>query len=272
MKLYVGFIFFIFGLYFCLTYTHKDLIENLENKDEQKEENYEGEEQDVPERCHNLLIQKGDELHLVNTKKAMIPGVNPIKFKDLGEYILYLKWQQKMGIDCPVLYFRTTYDTQGKVGYRLLDDPLHPQGGVKSELLHSKGLTWNDELLDASRDSKLYNKNQYAGFDPQDQHIGENTILDEKHITGGMWNPMQSDWAGIGKSEKYAKTIGKARTRGVDELLNPIHDKKFDKDRMSIQDTMLKSKNTRHMLKSEENDMRAENEKKNNTIKEALKK
>ena len=272
MKLYVGFIFFIFGLYFCLTYTHKDLIENLDNMTKKNSQDYNGEEQDVPEKCYNLLIQKGDELHLVNTKKAIIPGVNPIKFKDLGDYILYLKWQEKMGIDCPILYFRTTYDTQGKVVYRLLDDPLNPQGGVKSELLHSKGLTWNDELSDASRDSKLFNKNLYAGFDPQDQHIGENTILDEKYITGGMWNPMQSDWAGIDKSEKYAKTIGKARTRGVDELLDPIPDKKFDKDRMLVQDTMLKSKNTRNISRKKQNDLKVENTKKNNTIKEALKK
>tara|TARA_B100000795_G_C22789330_1_gene436133 strand:+ start:45 stop:821 length:777 start_codon:yes stop_codon:yes gene_type:complete len=256
-------IFFIFGLYFCLTCTHKDLIENFDNKPDPS----------VPDKCYNLLIQKGSELHLVNTKKARIPGVNPIKFKDLGDYIFYLKWQQKMGIDCPILFFRTTYDTQGKIGYRLLDDPLNPQGGVKSELLHSKGIKWYDEVLDASTEGTLFNQNQYAGFDPQDQQIGENTILDEKHITGGSWNPMQSDWKGIKKSEKYAQTIGKARTRGIDELLDPIHDnKKFDKDRMSIQDDLLKSKNTRNIEKRERNDLSSENIEKNKTIKEALKK
>tara|TARA_Y100001970_G_scaffold60664_1_gene77172 strand:+ start:8168 stop:8968 length:801 start_codon:yes stop_codon:yes gene_type:complete len=263
MKLYVAFVFFIFGLYFCLTYSHKDLIEQFENKPDPN----------IPEKCYNLLVQKGDELHLVNTKKAIIPGVNPIKFKDLGDYILYLKWQQKMGIDCPVLFFRTTYDTQGKVGYRLLDDPLNPQGGVKSELLHSKGLKWRDELLDASTEGTLFNKNQYAGFDPQDQHIGDNTILDEKHITGGRWNPMQSDWDGIKTSTKYAKTIEKSRTRSVDDLLNPIHDnKKFNKDRMLVQDTMLKSKNTRNMTRRKQNDLNTENNEKNKVIKEALKK
>ena len=31
--------------------------------------------------CPNLLIKKGKELHLTNTKKAKVPGVNPIIFK-----------------------------------------------------------------------------------------------------------------------------------------------------------------------------------------------
>ena len=165
MKSYVAAVIFIFGLYYCLTYTRSEIREYFDNSEP---------DPSIPSRCYNLLIQKGSVYHLVNTKKALIAGVNPIKFKDLGEYIQYVKWQQKMNIDCPVLYFQTTYDTQGKMGYRFLEDPLNPQGGVKSELLHSpKSKKWFDELLDASTDSKFFNKHQYAGFDPDDQHIGE---------------------------------------------------------------------------------------------------
>ena len=47
---------FILGLLFTLTYRHKDLIEGFEFQD----------------KCPNLLIKKGKEIHLVNTKKAMV--------------------------------------------------------------------------------------------------------------------------------------------------------------------------------------------------------
>ena len=265
MKSYIAFIIFIFGLYFCLTYTHGDIRESFDNSEP---------DPSIPSRCYNLLIQKGSQYHLVNTKKAMIPGVNPIKFKDLGEYVQYVKWQQKMKINCPVLYFQTTYDTQGKVGYRLLDDPLNPQGGVKSELLHTpKSKKWFDELLDASTDSKMFNKYQYAGFDPEDQHIGEHTILDEKYVTGGMWNPMQSDWGGIEKSEKYAKLAAAERTRSVDELLEPIIDKHSEnRDRMAVQVELLKPTNTRVKGRRERNEEISKNNLNNRIIKDALKK
>ena len=63
----------LFGLYFCINYSHKDLIENFENAPNKN----------IPEDCPNLLVQKGSQLQLLNTKKAIVPGVNPIIFKDL---------------------------------------------------------------------------------------------------------------------------------------------------------------------------------------------
>ena len=42
----------------------------------------------------------------------MIPGVNPIKFSNLEEYAEYVKWGQKVGLKCPILYFEQTYDAQ----------------------------------------------------------------------------------------------------------------------------------------------------------------
>ena len=82
--------------------------------------------------CPNLLVKKGKELHLINTKKAMIPGVNPIKFDNLEEYAEYIKWSKKVGIKCPILYYEETYNTQNQKGLRLLDDPLNPTAGLPS--------------------------------------------------------------------------------------------------------------------------------------------
>ena len=83
---------FILGLLFTLTYKHTDLVEGF----------------DLNDKCPNLLIKKGKELHLVNTKKAMIPGVNPIKFDNLEEYAEFVKYQKYMNINCPILYYEET--------------------------------------------------------------------------------------------------------------------------------------------------------------------
>jgi len=259
MKLYVIFTLFLFGLYFCLNYTHKDLVENFNNYDDYDVKS------SIPNKCPNLLVQKGKELHLVNTKKALIPGVNPIKFKDLGEYIEYAKWQQKMEKDCPILYFQQTYDTQGKRGYRLLDNPLNPKGGVKSELLDTPNMY--DTLVDASKDHKPYNKNLYSGFDPENQQIGENTILDENYITGGQWNPMQSDWKGLRQSELEAKEMLKKRGRSLSDIDAPINN---DIDRIEAQTDLLRSKNTRKSGKTDLNVYITESKKKNKIIKDSL--
>ena len=63
----------------------------------------------------------------------MIPGVNPIEFDNLEEYAEYVKWSQKVGIKCPILYYEQSYNTQGDLGYRMLNDPLDPKAGLRSD-------------------------------------------------------------------------------------------------------------------------------------------
>ena len=96
MKLIIIAIIFILGLLFCCNYKHSDIKEGFESSSE----------------CPNLLVQKGKELHLIYSNKARIPGVNPIKFKNLEDYVEFLNWQRAKGIRCPVLYFQETYDAQ----------------------------------------------------------------------------------------------------------------------------------------------------------------
>ncbi len=264
MNIYIILTIFFLGFYFCLNYTHKDLIENFNNNYDKYDV-----KASVPENCPNLLVQKGKELHLVNTKKAIIPGVNPIKFKDLGEYIEYAKWQQKMKKDCPILFFQQTFGTQGKKGYRLLDNPLNPSGGVTSELLDTPNMY--DKLVNASTDRKPYNQNLYSGFDPKDQQIGENTVLDENYITAGRWNPMQSDWNGLKQSELEAKEMKKKRGRSVADNNKPLYNTN-ELDRIEAQTVQLKSVNTRKNGKSDVNIALSESKKNNIIIKDSLKK
>jgi cytoskeletal protein RodZ len=57
------------------------------------------------------------------------------------------------------------------------------------------------EVQDASRDSKIYNTNMYAGFDPTSQYVGVYTNLDQIHQSTSFSelseNPMDANWGGV---------------------------------------------------------------------------
>ena len=144
--------------------------------------------------CPNLLIQKGTEIHLYNSNRARIPGVNPIKFNNLDEYVEFMKWQRRMGIRCPVLYFQETYDAQNNLGYRMLDNPILPNGGMLTGLPPMPQST--DTLLyDANRLDPPYNQGDFPAFDSMDQYIGDNTPLDKMFHQGfPSNNPMDAGY------------------------------------------------------------------------------
>ena len=175
---------FILGIIFCMTNTTKTIYEGFNNND----------------KCYNLLIKKGNELHLLNTKKAKIPGVNPIIFKNLEEYAEFVEWQQHMNIKCPALYFEETYNTQNKKGLRMLDDPLNPNAGLSSNISREAP----EQLLrDANRDDPPFNKGQYAGIDPLNQYVGVHTPLDK--VTSKAFehsSAMSNQWQGVKESRK----------------------------------------------------------------------
>ena len=62
---------FLAGFLFCL---------NLKNKDVK-----EGFKINIANDCPNLLLQKENHFLLFNTNKASIPGVNPIRFRNLED-------------------------------------------------------------------------------------------------------------------------------------------------------------------------------------------
>jgi len=77
-----------------------------------------------------MLIQKGAAFYLYNTKLAEVPGVNPVRFNNLEEYVEFLDWQRSQGIRCPVLYLQEVYDSQGKMTYKARPSATEPQGGL----------------------------------------------------------------------------------------------------------------------------------------------
>ena len=82
---------------------------------------------------------------------AEIPGVNPIRFKNLEEYTEFTDWQRSQGIRCPVLYLQYSYDAQGKNVLTVRPDPEDTQGGlppVKSDNIDN--VDNRDDLTDVT--------------------------------------------------------------------------------------------------------------------------
>jgi len=66
-NLIVAFTIFLLGLYVSCRYTSKSFKDGFYNKSD----------------CPDLLVQNEDGLQLLNSNKAKIPGINPVRFNNL---------------------------------------------------------------------------------------------------------------------------------------------------------------------------------------------
>ena len=94
--IFLSIIVFLLGLYFYSKFNDPNYKEGLVNMDKSPS-------------CPNLLIQKDSRFYLYNSKLAKVPGVNPIEFDNLEDYVEFLDWQRSQGIRCPVLYLQQTF-------------------------------------------------------------------------------------------------------------------------------------------------------------------
>jgi len=84
----------------------------------------------MTDNCPDVLIQKGSALFLYNSKRGNVPGVNPIKFENLEEYVEFTDWQRSQGILCPILFLQHAYNAQGEPVYKARPSPTNLQGGL----------------------------------------------------------------------------------------------------------------------------------------------
>jgi hypothetical protein len=116
-------IFIILGIYFIMNYEkdemYSSMMEGFINNTEKNGYS-----------CPNILIQKGIRFFLYNSNLAEVPGVNPIEFNNLEDYVEFLEWQRAAGIVCPVLYLQNSYDAQGNRVYKVRPSVTEPQGGL----------------------------------------------------------------------------------------------------------------------------------------------
>ena len=161
--------------------------------------------------CPNLLIQKGKKIYLKNTQKAEVPGVNPIVFKNLEEYVEFLDWQKSQNIKCPVLYLKREYDTQDNEVYRIRPDMVEMHGGGQS-IPAGIHLGKTESTIE---DSGKQIVGQEQPFDPMDQDQGMNSPLDKlfnvEEGGGKSANPMDSNWGGTQYTQKQ---VDKGRYKG----------------------------------------------------------
>lgn len=170
-------------------------------------------------RCPNILIQHGSEIFLYNSKVEKVPGVNPIRFKNLEDYTEFMEWLQGRGIRCPVLFLQFSYDTQGKAVYKFRPSPMDLQGGLSPNIPYSPAPAALVQIMDASRDNPPFNNNMYDGFDPLNFNTGDYTTQDaafhEKELSMKYSdNAMDSNWGGINYSKSSVESGAYAsRTR-----------------------------------------------------------
>ena len=120
---------FLAGIYFCANYTSKEAMRCLNG--------------DCKRRCPDTLIQKGCKYHLFNSKLAPVPGVNPIVFNNLEEYVEFTDWQRSQGIRCPVLYLQQTFDAQGNAVYKTRPGATDLQGGLPPTVVNPSVMASN---------------------------------------------------------------------------------------------------------------------------------
>ena len=177
---------FIIGLLFTVTHTSQDVREAFEGRERTNANR---------DRCPNLLIQKGSKLYLHNSRLASVPGVNPLKFNNLEEYVEFMDWQRGQGIRCPVLYLQHSFDAQGKPVYQIRPGPLDLQGGLPP--VATSGVAdahANADLIENDADKPPANANSYPPFDPMEPNVG--SAYAKRKPKGLSANPMDPNWGG----------------------------------------------------------------------------
>jgi hypothetical protein len=135
-KLLVISIIFLLGFYFI--YKSNDMETFMNSADSIKTE--------IAGKCPDVLIQKGAAFFLYNSKRANVPGVNPIKFDNLDEYVEFTEWQRSQGILCPILYLQHAYDAQGEPVYKARPSPTNLQGGKPDYIVTPADLPGMQEI------------------------------------------------------------------------------------------------------------------------------
>lgn len=195
VKLLVIACFTLLGLYYYVnSYKYYETMENAGSN----------------KRCPNMLIEKDGAYYLYNSNLAVVPGVNPIQFKNLEDYSEFIEWQNSQNIHCPVLYLQYSTDTQNNELIQVKPSIFENQGGLPS--IQRDPLTKDSEkyieenkILDATLDNnKEFNKNSYQGIDVQNQDIGLDNPIDKMFYSteSKSVNPMDPNWGGKQYTEK----------------------------------------------------------------------
>ena len=80
----------------------------------------------VNQDCPNVIMEVNGQIHLYNTRKAKVPGVNPIQLDSLASYPELMSYLNAKGMNCPALVLRQSRGATGELEMQQL--VLDPQG------------------------------------------------------------------------------------------------------------------------------------------------
>lgn len=183
-RLLLALLVFVLGIYFIIKKPYIMNREYFENKEE------------IPDKCPNMLILKDNKFYLFNSKRKIVPGVNPIVFNSLDEYSKFIEWQNNNGIHCPILHLQYTTNPQNEDLMVIKPSVFSTNASAlnKTSSLSKNNMNNNEH----DNDNIKYNTNMYSGFDKYNQTIGITTQLDKKFISKDEIsdNPMDPHWGG----------------------------------------------------------------------------
>jgi len=224
-------ILFLAGLYFYIKHNYiivESKYEGMENKttNNNKDKNN---SVNNGKGCPDILVQEGSKFYLYNSKVVKVPGVNPIVFNNLEDYVEFIEWQRSQNINCPVLYLQQTLDAQGNSVYKIRPSVTNLQGGIPPNTTTASSNTAKPKsylgvpltsissvptvgdipspsidgipiqtmpnptlLVDATQSDRPYNINSYPSYDPTSYYIGTTTPLDVMNY-GQEMQPVSPD-------------------------------------------------------------------------------
>ena len=183
IRIVFAFFMFSIGLYVMTTQTSKSVIEQFENAQDKN-------------RCPDLLIQKNKLLYLYRKNDPEIPGVNPIVFENLEEYVEHVKYQRSQSIRCPVLYLQHMYSSEGKPIYRVYPSPEDVNAGLP---FLQASIQVERNLIDAGYTEGNMPGYDYSGFDNGVYNPLDKMYHSPEQISD---NPMDPNWGGAEYSRK----------------------------------------------------------------------
>ena len=95
---------------------------------------------------------------MYNSKLADVPGVNPITFSNLDEYVQFTDWQRANGIRCPILFLQHSYDIQGNSVYKARPSPENLNGGLPTSILEGKKIFIQEKIYFIETRNRIFDK------------------------------------------------------------------------------------------------------------------
>ena len=196
LTIFLCIIVFLIGLYFYAKNSNLQYFESFTNTSSSG--GY---------KCPNLLIQKGSQIYLYNSKVAQVPGANPIVFDNLEDYTEFLDWQRSQKIHCPVLYLQESYDAQGKRIYKSRPSITEPQGGLPPSVSSKNNNHGNTPVSDDDNNSVTSSCKALATYSSKKDHptypVSSNTNNTNNKTLKLSPDPMDANWGGV----KYTQCL-----------------------------------------------------------------